>query len=236
MANKRARVEEKVFEAIEDITEELGIEASTYPEIHLINKKTEFDDLWLPESKRERFESLKEMGGSWYDDSPPGIFLINPSEEDIAEESSHFLHFRHSRIRYTGRTTRDKFALNILVETIGFFCSKLLIPERENTYPTEPDLFFMTPNDRIKCLNDVMKKYGKIAASEFCLYQQARGLGDRMHYAYLTGDLSMEEFRKLFLCSFRGRDNPFSKLVELKMKYWKSQEYQPKPLKHQKTP
>jgi hypothetical protein len=220
MVNKRSVVEEKVFEAIDDIAEELKLNVNSYPEVHLVHRGLSFDDLWLPESKRERFEDLKDLGGSWYDDSLCMMFIGRNHPEDIAEEAGHFLHFTHSKIRYSGRTGRDKFSLNILVEAIGFFCSKLLIPSRKNTHISEPDLFFMTQKERQESLKAIDEKYGEYIATEFCLYQQARGLGERMHYAYINGNLSLDEFRRIFLCPFTGKTNPFHTFVELKMKYW----------------
>jgi len=249
MASKRGIVEEKVFEAIEDIAEELQLSVPFYPEVHYIHRRVSFDDLWLPEREREQFEDYKGLRGSWYDNKLHMVFISHDAPEDISEEAAHFLHFTHSGIRYSNRSVRDAFALSVLVETIGFFCSKLIMPDRKNTYPDSPDLFFMSPEQRKEFLRKaatINGVYRMDLADDFYLYQQARGLGERMYYAFVTGDLSLPEFKRLFLSPFKVEASPSINLSHLKTRFWAPEDlrqrvlsagkHQPKPLKPQKTP
>jgi hypothetical protein len=222
------KVEENVFETIDEIADELEIKVKCYPEVYLLNSHLNFDDLFLDEKYREEFDDCKTLKSSIYIDRPPIILLGRNNIEDISEESAHFLHFRSSGIKFSGRKKQDTFALNIIVELVAYFCSKLIVPSRKNEYSDTPDLFFMTPEKRkefLQKLSSELKGYDSFVNTEFYLYQQARGLGERMYYAYLEDKLTMKDFRKLFLEKFEGKITPSEKLLRLKAEFWMSEEF-----------
>jgi len=216
----QSRIELAVQEAIEDIAEEIGVSVPKYPEVFWLGRKLKFENLFLAESYREDFEDMPSAKGSYYLDFPKMIFIGENNPEDITEESAHFLHYSHSNIRFTGKNVKDRLSLYILDEMLAFFCSKLLIPERKNPYKSEPDLFYMAEDNKEHFLDEIRRKNDLVIADEFFIYQQARGLGERMYTSYILGETPIEDVRDIFLSSFSKSGNATYKVAHLKLKYW----------------
>jgi hypothetical protein len=239
---RKKRVEEKVYDAIEEIAEELDLEPDRYPEVYFAHKRINFEDLGISEEKIEPMEAYKSLKGSWYNDRPPIIILGKESLDDISEESAHFLYFNKSKIRISNRPSKDQFSLNIINELLAYFCSKLIFPDKRNYYKDKPDLFFMKPEERKAFIYELSKKNGTRGldiASEFYLYQQARGLGERLYFAHHKGEYTIKEFRELFLCRFEKGLSPSQKILELKLRFWRPdnfKEIMQELSNHSKTP
>ena len=90
-------------------------------------------------------------------DLPHIIFIGANHPEDITEEAAHFLHYSNSKIRFTGKSPRERFSLHIIDEMLAFFCSRLILPSRKNHYSSKPDLFYLKNKDRDIFLKDLEK-------------------------------------------------------------------------------
>lgn len=217
---KQKRIEQAVYEAIDDIAEEMNLKVSDYPEVYWVGRNLHFEDLFLNENYRGDFADIKNRGGSAYLDIPRMIFIGANNLEDITEEAAHFLHYSNSKIRFTGRSPRERFSLHIIEEMLAFFCSRLILPSRKNPYSPEPDLFYLKSKDRGTFLKGMAEKYGLIVAEEFYLYQQARGLAERVYASYILEKTQLKDIRKLFLSRFQEPGSASFQLASLKLEYW----------------
>ena len=129
-----------------------------------------------------------------------------------AEEAGHFLHFVSSGLEYDKRSQLDKFGFRVLIEMFGFFCSKLIEPNRENLFSKHPDMI-----DENGKFSDKIKK-SNFDAQEFLIYQQGYGLGEELFNTYISGLISKREICKLFLNNFSTPNETFYTFLRLKEK------------------
>ena len=205
------QIEEHAYESLEQIADELKINIPFYPEVYYIGGNFFFEILGLPEKYRDTFEGVKKEKSSIYLCKPRIILIGRNNLEDIAEETGHFLHFANSKLQYDKRRNLDKFSLNVIIEMFGFFCSKLITPNRKNLFSKYPDAI----NEN--AILDQIEKSG-FNKTTFLIYQQGYGLGEKLFDAYLSGLISKREIRKLFLNDFLKPNETFSTFLRLKEK------------------
>ncbi|MEK6757567.1 MAG: hypothetical protein AABX88_00415 [Nanoarchaeota archaeon] len=204
----RQSAEESVYEAIDSISDEMSLENLYYPEVYYLHRGFPFEKLGIPEYERDDFDYIKKesllkknrVKNNIYFFIPKIILISNLSSEDVAEEAGHFLHCTHSKIRYGKRNKKELTLLHSLMEMFGFFCSKLIEPDRENNFGTYSD--FMTQNK--ECLKEIEKE--KYDPKKFLIYQQGYGLGEKLFDAYISGEVPIKKIRKLFLNPFEKKD------------------------------
>ncbi len=208
---KQAKIEDAVYEAIEEIADEIGLNIPHYPEVYWVGKNFDYDSLGFTQEVR--------TSGSLFDDEYNAIFIGDDHLIDISEESAHFLHFANSGFKHV-RVPDDKlhfFSLNTWVETLGFLGSKFVCPERRANYRGK-DLFFMQKEKKERKLAQIERKYGKDIAEEFYKYQQAMNIGEAIYFSYLQGKTTKKFIRELFKEDF-SQVTPFEALCFLKFSY-----------------
>ena len=198
---KQKKIENDVYDAIDEIAEELKVRVPYYPEVYWVGRTLEFGQLGMREIERDEFENVKKFRGSVYVRAP-GIILINKNSLiDKSEEATHFLHLNSSKIKLSNKSKLDWIAAVIMTEMFGFFGSKLIVPDRENPCKILPN-------------------FSPIQNIEVEVYQQGYGLGERLFYSYVSGETKLEEIRKLFFDSFDRKYDASSAFLKLKQKFW----------------
>jgi hypothetical protein len=213
-AETQSRVEEAVDDAIDEIADEFDLEVPYYPEVHWVGRTLEFEDLFFPERYRDEFEDHVFYGDSCYYYEQNVIVIGKKDNHHFSEEASHFLHFVNSGMAFHEGNYEMIFSLDVLIEMLGFFGSKLICPERKNKFTKKKDLmsFFSKEKRNEKIVNN--------PNSSFYTYQQGYGLGDRLFYSYITGETSKGEIRDLFLSDFKEKDYAPMKFLHLRQKLW----------------
>ena len=140
----------------------------------------------------------------------------------LFEESSHYLNIINSNINFDKkRGLTDHLFLTTLIETIGFFGSKVLDPSMKNNFEKETDLMKDFPNS-IWAILDACKNKDELPEyfDEYFIYPQGYTLGDILYFNYVSGKLSKKEIRNLFLNSFEKERNVIETFLKLRQKYW----------------
>lgn len=81
----RNKIEGLVYDAIEDIADELEINFETYPEVYYAHKSFSFNRLGISEIERDDFNWVKRNGRGIYFYKPKIIILANQNTADIYE-------------------------------------------------------------------------------------------------------------------------------------------------------
>lgn len=193
-----------------------------YPEVYWVGRNLEFEDLGLWDESNfdeEDFEEYKiKKRNVFLTDSE--IILIS-KESAIPEESGHFLHFVNSRFNYENLFPVDSFFLSAYVEALGFFTSKLIVPERKNIFGKYQDFL---PLENVKRISDAKKYFRKIiclneAEKDFGIYQQGYTLGEDLFNHYISGRISTKKINNLFCAKLEGFGSPTIKFLNLKYKF-----------------
>ena len=206
---KQKKLEERVYETIDEIAEEFGLEIPYYPESYFVNGHTYFEEFCLPEKYREQFEEMKKRktGECWAD---PPIIWINNSEKDIPEECSHSLNFiLGGQKKYSSKG--DVFFVDCLAETLGFLGSKIVSPTRKNPFRLEGDLYSLPPEKMIEFIGEYY---------EAAVHQQGYSLGEIMFYEYNKGVLGKEEIARLFKTNFDEVGLAMRTFDKLRKRFW----------------
>lgn len=195
-AERQAKVEDQVYEAIEEIADEFGLRIPYYPDIFWAGRH----------GKTLLTESQNSLLGNYASSFVTRELIVigNKDLMDIAEESAHFLHLVNSGV------CRDYMCLNddieqgtfeILTEMVGYFGSKIVVPDRKRPIFESPDYI----TERGKFEEELKNRTGdKYDPSDTGVYQQAYCLGERLWGAYLAGDFTKKEARDLFRNNFEG--------------------------------
>lgn len=215
---RQAKIEDAVFEAIEEIAGELELNVPFYPEVYWLGRSCHFEDLFLPEKFGDEINQVSKNKSSIYLRIPRIILVSRDSPDHISEESAHFLHLLNSRPKLDCRNRLDYFSLNVLVEMLGFFCSKLVCPERKNQFARFDDPLlpsFIAEGDFTKKIAKLLgdKNYDR---SEFLIHQQGYILGEKLYFEYVSGRKPLSEIKNLFFNRFLQPYEPTRKFMELK--------------------
>jgi len=202
---KQKQVEEMFYEALNEISDKLEIDFPYYPAVYWMGRKLKFEDLELPEKHRETFNHVKKkkISGHWR-----GLEFVIIAEDDIeyiAEESGHSLHYMCAGQGLIPRKDEDQFALDVIVEMIGFFCSRLVVPNRTNICAKRSDFVTNSIIDNITITAQIKKLSKKRLANAEFVHEQGYGLGDMLYNKFMNGDFSLYRLRKLFQKDFRKK-------------------------------
>jgi len=207
----QSRTENYIYELIDDIAEEMEIGVPFYPEVYDVRSKEPFELLGLPEIFREHFETVKKEGLAYYIPSSKIILTASRKDDRCGEEAGHFLHMVHSGIKLKNRFPLDQFALGVLLEMFGFFCSKLVMPERKNSFYWQEDqldgediidyLLRLISSDDVD-FDEVVHAYGY-------------NLGDRLFNAYLAEEITLPRLKRIFYNDFRDDYSSLAKFLQL---------------------
>jgi hypothetical protein len=232
------RVEEDTYQIIDEIADELEIEIPFYPEVYRVSKNLSFKSLGLSERDRDFFGMIKDSGRSAYLYRPKIILIGEMDAGSIAEEAGHFLHFVNSELSFSNKNSMQNNTLSCIIEMLGFFCSKLIDPNRENYFSKYSDIL----EDRETCLEEIAtehirnkkidleemplhltrkekmweiaKKY--VDMREFVIYQQGYGLGEKLFDSYISGLTPKKNIKKLMLKKYNTGDGVLMEFLKLK--------------------
>ena len=219
---RQARLERKVYESINDLEEEFGIEVDQYPEVRWLGRLGKFEDLALSEQYRYSVESNQKAGGSVFLYKPNVIVINKDKDHHINEEAAHCFHLRTAKLSLSDKTAQDWYSVNVLIEMLGYLGSKILNPSRENIYAEYPDYLAMALNRRVGIQDALgpLRDLDQDILSEFLIHSQGYGLGERMFYAMESGNTSNEQVTKLFKKKFKRKGEATKTLIDLRSRMW----------------
>jgi hypothetical protein len=203
-------LEEKTHDIIDEIAEELGVEVSQYPEVFWIGRAN-YEEPILSKSDLQDFHYIKRTKESAYLCSPKIILIGKNHPIHLSEEAGHFLHFTNSKINYENKSQIDVFSLSVIVEMFGYFCSKLIYPERkiENEEIKGDCLHYnlKDPKKFIFHLNHLLSEDSNIS-EEFLMYQQGYSLGEKLFQNYLSGRMPKVKIKEIFTNPMKSPTEP----------------------------
>lgn len=205
-----SKVEQLVHDAIEDISNELEINCENYPEVYYLHKSFSFNRLGLPKREKKEFDIVKKFGSGIYFYRPKIVLLSTQNPAEIYEEAGHFLHFNHSGLNFNGKKDEDILFMNAIIETIGYFCSKLGDPSRTPIFSNYPD-YFRNSEECLKLIDS-----DGLDPNSFFVYQQGYGIGEKLFNYYISGIISKEKIRTLMSEKFDGKYEATYEFIKLK--------------------
>jgi hypothetical protein len=219
---KQKKVEEKVFEAIDEIAEEFDIPVKEYPAVYWLGRDSDFECIGLSRRYKREFSDTKNNKAGIYFERPKAILLAKECASYIGEEATHFLHTSYSGISSKKKKSIDKVSTKIIVEMLGFFGSKLVNPARINPYRNSEDLLFGCPNKIAELKKRIIRIYGSSEEflEDFLVHQQGYTLGESLFQGYWKGKISKKEIRDLFSNSFRISGSAAIKFFALRREFW----------------
>ncbi len=206
----QSKTERLVYDAIDDISDELGIYCDSYPEVYHVHKNFPFERLGLPERDREDFEDVKKFSKGMYLFNKEIILLSSQDTYEIYEESGHFIHLNHSGLNYKGKSKRDLLFTETIIEAIGYFCSKLGDSNRKLHFRKYTDYF----ENREKCLEEI--ETNDLDPNYFFIYQQRYGIGEKLFNHYIAGLTSKEKIVELMHRNLEGKYDATYEFIKLK--------------------
>jgi len=210
MVKTQEKIEQKFFECVWDIAEELKLDIPFLPEVYWIDRKFQFETLGLPKKERKEYEFVKKDRQSVFFHNQAIVLIGSKNIMNFSEEAGHFLHFANSNLKLYNKSKKDYFASWIIVEMLGFFSSKLIEPSRKNLLTDYPDIL----GDKEKCLRAIEKNGWEI--EDFLIYQQGYGLGEKLFNSYLYGLKKKKDISNLFKDKLEGRGKAYSTFLNLK--------------------
>jgi hypothetical protein len=219
---RNTRLETSVYEAIGSLEEEFKLDIEYYPDVLWLGRQGRFEDLGLPEVYRSSVESNRMAGGSIFLYRPKVIVLNRDQPHHINEESSHCFHLGNTRITLGDKTRQDWFAINVLIEMFGYLGSKILDPSRRNIYQGYPDYFevALRRDADLGSALDQLRDLDDETLSEFMIHSQGYGLGERMFYAFESGDLSRERVKRFLKKDFKKKGEATRTLIKFRKDFW----------------
>lgn len=186
----------------------------------MVERKTKFEDLVLPEKFRKSYYRLQEDADDLY---KSGVLLIKHpyNSESYIEESVHFLHDVNSKARKSKRKLDDMINYNIISEMLAFFGCLQLGVERTNPFSSWPDSYTQKEMfQEFKEMNEDVIKDDPIGFMSSLIHQQGYTLGERLFYSYLDGKTSKREISNLFKRNFNMAGSALETFVEMRQKLW----------------
>ena len=217
---KQAKIEADVYEAINELEDEIGVVAPYYPTVFWVGKTIEFEDTGLAERKQARFFKkvlARESCLMW----PRIILIFKNDPEAIKEEAAHFIHLSVSGLKLSGHSIQETICARAIAEMLGIFGAKMLGSHRKNNFEIVPDLSRLNADDwQVIC--DALPDYFQTNSDfyEFYACQQGYGLGERIFYQYVLGNISQKFIKGLFLDPLIGPKAASQKFIRLKKRFW----------------
>lgn len=220
------KIEKSVFELVDEISNELELDVKSYPEVLLAGKTNSFESMGLPESYKNDFENLKKTKTATF--FPVHNVIITATDEIayLAEEAGHFIHTNKSKINLIKPETEnpiDCYAIKIIMESIGFFCSRLIDSKRENYFDYKNFRTFI-----FESLNKNKLEYKSLEAcivknydlkDDFFIYKNGYGLGEKLFDNYISGKISKSYIRSLIKRPFKENFSATKKMIYLLEKF-----------------
>lgn len=225
---RQDKIEAAVYEAINELADELGVDVPDYPLVVWAGRTVSFNDLCVPvrylsmvDDIRIIFEYCRCQKISFYYHELRTVFIFNDNLIDIKEESAHALHLLLTNPSLNKRGRQDKTCFDVLIEVNGFLGARLIGSTFSNPYQEFPDMSRLTD----KGIADLKEVYGQDGLSEDdfvddFIHQQGYGLGENIYQAYLKGRISLAFIRRLFLDRWPGKNSAIKKFKRLKKRFW----------------
>jgi len=216
---RQEKIEEAVFDAIEEIADEFDLGIPFYPTVSCLERNVEFEDSGLPSYFEQDFENLQGEWEAVFIEKPYTIILSSRGLNSVyGEEATHFVHHVNSGIKKSKRKDLDGGFVFCLSEMLGYFGSLVLGEERRNQYSEWPDPY-SEPKEFKKFLIQLKKKYAQpIFLLDHVIHQQGYGLGERLFYAYQNSAITRKEITDLFKNDFRAYNSARKTFVEMREK------------------
>ncbi len=219
-------IEEKTYDIINEIADELNLEIPKYPEVYWITQRTDFNSLGFLEKFREDYDDVLAKKEAMYIRDYDTIIVANKDNGIIAEEAGHFLHSKHSGININNILTEnpmDIFALKIVIEMIGYFCSKLVNPKRESKFKdyTSFSDFVKTNLEKNNVKYENLEKKineNKTILPDYFIYKNGYDLGEELFNHYISGKIPKNQIRNLMKNSFKEDFSVSEKVLYLRKK------------------
>jgi len=205
------KLQSKVEEYIEEIAAELNVSIPFYPQVYWVGRNFSFKKMGIHGRDLRECFKVKKNSQSVYLAKQKVILIGENKVEHISEETGHCLHFSKTHLHERKGAYNNLLALRIISEMFGYFCSKLIFPERTNEYAFYPDpIFEKTKFEKFSLRNSFDE-------SNFFIYKQGYDLGDLLFNAYVSKEISKKEIRKLFLMDFKEPNSGLHTYINLKM-------------------
>ncbi|MBS3091450.1 hypothetical protein J4217_03330 [Candidatus Pacearchaeota archaeon] len=218
---KRQMVEVMVYDAIDEIAEEIGLGIPFYPQVYHFGEKEDLKASRLPEIILNKCTERIKFNESFFWQNLNSIFIFVDKEKvmGIGEESAHFLRSL-APLYKSKKVDKETLPKRTIDETLAFFSSKLRMPDRINNFEAYKDIVPMSPLQVNMFLEQIKESLPNLTKDEFFIYQQGYGLGDRLYYAYVQGQFSKKRIKDLFTNSFREEGSALDKFWKLRKELW----------------
>jgi len=205
-----SKLQSKVEDCINEISDELELPVTYYPVVYYMGRNFSLKNLGVSKRDFNEGNAAKKKGSSFYLLNQKAVILGSESLEEISEESGHFVHHNVSGTCFKKMDKYNVFAFNVIFETLGFFSSKLIVPERVNTYAGLPDSIFEREEFNKFKSENALGRY-------FTIYNQGYNLGELLYHAYISGVIPKKTIRQLFFNNFEEKNSPLRMFSYLKM-------------------
>lgn len=223
---RQERVEREVYNAIDDLADEIGLKVLFYPEVYWLGRTIKFEDIGFPNRLEDEFvQRASSKQSSCY--PKQNTIIINKYRwHDIFEESSHFVHLSNSQLDLEKKTFREGLWTNVVVEMLGFLGARILGSGVRNGYFKLPDLmrYYSSEKDFFNLKQDGIDGIDLSDHNNFYLYfiyQQGYCLGDVLFTNAVSGNVKNREIRGLFKDNLEGKNKSRDKVLELRERFWK---------------
>jgi len=209
--------ERKIYDFLGELEAELEMDLPFYPEVYWVGRNADFGALAkLGLSKEEVGEKNSRI--SYFVPSKRTVLLRNLDQEDMAEEAGHFVHWTLTPTKFPEKLNRRNVFLLMFSEAIGYFCSKLIVPERRNTFQGYKDLLLLPEEEAVLYIAKVFN-VGKVHLLNFLKYQQGYTLGEKMFRAYNRHEIGPKDIVSLMKANISESEAiPF--FMGLRQKFW----------------
>ncbi len=206
--------EERSYEILFELENEIGIDTGKLPEIYYVGGPFAFGKLGIKEEIGEEYFDLvkKNKAGCCFRNHNV-ILLATLKKSVLAEEVGHFIHF--SNLKNKNRNLLDLYFTEMIVETLGYFSSRLISNSRKNVYEGTKDEFEkLNFNEIFQKILDVSKE--GYLNQEYLIYNQAYPMGEKLFDKYLNNDLSKNQIREIFLDPLKNEEDSFYWFMRIK--------------------
>jgi len=195
--------EERVYDCIFTLENELGIETNKLPEVYFLYKNFNFNGIGYNEGYEVKHN------GAFFDIEKNIIFADTTDIRAIAEEAGHSIHYGFLKNK---DNILDNFGGSTIAEMIGFFSSKLIRNDRISGYKND----FLSVDRDITDIIDAIKFCKDTGEYENLTHQQGYILGNTLYDSYISNIISKKEIVKLIKSPLDKEFEAFSKFVDLK--------------------
>lgn len=220
---KQDQVEKAVYEAIDELEDEIGVLVPYYPTVIWVGRTMKFSDTGLTNRKEAVF-NMTQIAKESCLFPPSTILLFTDDMETIREESSHFVHLSVSKINLHRCSLQENICVRILAEMLGLLGAKILGPTKRSNHNIVPDLAYLDEDDW-QAICDACPDYfqSDMDFFKFYAYQQGYGLAERIFCQYIFGNISQKFIRDLFLNPLKNQFSASRKFRRLKKQFWPRQ-------------